>query len=200
MPARSPDATATAHDLLLDRFMPSYDVDVVHSGVFRVPPEECHEALLSLDAFDSPLIHLLITARELPERLARRSSRTGRQRTFLIRDMPEKGWLLLGETPGVETVLAGVGRPWTVGGAGPARPVTAESFADFDEPGFAKIAIGFWAAPYGSSASILVVETRALLTDPASRQRFRRYWRVAGPFSHLIRRRAFRMLDRRLNR
>ncbi|MFR9805159.1 hypothetical protein ACL02T_23160 [Pseudonocardia sp. RS010] len=197
MTAQPPPGTPSPV-LTLDRFLPTYDISVVHTGVFRVPPQQCHEALLSLDAFDSPLIRLLIAARGLPERLIRRHPRAERDDTFLIRDMTGRGWLLLGETPGVETVLGSVGRPWTLGGAEP--QVTAETFADFADPGFAKIAISFRVTPYGSSASILVVETRALLTDARSRRRFLRYWRVVGPFSHLIRRRAFRMLDRRLNR
>ena len=43
-------------------------------------------------------------------------------------------------------------------------------------------------------------ETRVVLTDPESRRRFLRYWRAVGPFSRLIRWKALRMLDRRLNR
>ena len=41
----------------------------------------------------------------------------------------------------------------------------------------------------------MTAETRILLTDPNGRRRFLRCWRVVGPFSHLIRRRAFRLLS-----
>ena len=102
-------------------------------------------------------------------------------------------------TPDVETVFGLIGQPWKARWAAPPTPGAPEDFAGFREPGFAKIAISFRADPYGSSASILTVETRVLLTDPDSRRRFLRYWQVVGPFSHLIRPQAFRMLSRRLN-
>ena len=40
----------------------------------------------------------------------------------------------------------------------------------------------------------MTAETRILLTANG-RRRFLRCWRVVGPFSHLIRRRAFRLLS-----
>jgi len=34
--------------------MSSYDLTVVRSGIFRVPPRECLDAVLSMDAFETP--------------------------------------------------------------------------------------------------------------------------------------------------
>jgi hypothetical protein len=194
---------STASGLLLDHFMPLYDVTVVHSGVFRVPPTVCYEAVLSLDVFEAPLIRALIDARGAPMRLA--GIRGGRHpadeplSTFRIRDMPQRGWLLLGETADVEMVLGLVGQPWKLSATAPSTPVTPESFTDFHEPGFLKIATSVRVDPYGSGSTILVVETRAVASDPESRRRFMPYWRVVGPFSHLIRWKTMRMLERRLN-
>lgn len=197
--------SSTASGLLLDRFMPHYDLTVVHSGVFRVPPAVCYEAVLSLDVFEAPLIRALIDARGAPLRLA--GIRDGqhladdpvRLRTFRMRDMPQRGWLLLGETPDVEMVLGLVGQPWKLRGASPSTPVTPETFTEFHEPGFLKIATSVRVDAYGNGSTILVVETRAVASDPESRRRFMPYWRVVGPFSHLIRWKAMRMLERRLN-
>ena len=106
--------------------------------------------------------------------------------------MTQKGWLLLGETPGVETVLGSVAQPWRLRGAAPSGGVVApEDFAGFDEPGFGKIAISFRVDRYGSRASIMTVETRIRLTDPDSRRRVLRYWRMVGPFGQVIRWQAF---------
>jgi hypothetical protein len=56
---------------------------------------------------------------------------------------------------------------------------------------FGKIAISFGVDPYGSRASIMTVETRIRLTDPDSRRRVLRYWRMVGPFGQVIRWQAF---------
>ncbi|HEX9304526.1 MAG TPA: hypothetical protein VGA31_08775 [Thermoanaerobaculia bacterium] len=44
----------------------------------------------------------------------------------------------------------------------------------------------------------VVTETRVAATDPVSRKRFRRYWRVVSPFVRLIRRISLRMIQREL--
>lgn len=195
---------AVDHALLLDRFMPECDLSLVHSGVFRVPPEVCYDAVLTLDVFEAPLIRALIEARGLPLRLAallpgRTAPAAPEAAGFRMRDLPERGWLLLGETPEVEMVLGIVGQPWKPVGGSPSTPVTPETFAGFREPGFLKIATSVRVDPYGAASTILTVETRAVLTDEESRRRFRPYWHVVGPFSRLIRWKAMRMLDRQLN-
>lgn len=198
------DGQGTGPGLLLDRFVPRFDLSLVHAGVYRVPPSACYEAVLALDVFESPLIRAVIEARGVPARLAelrqghRDAGRAGRP-TYRLGEMSQHGWLQLGETPDVEMVLGMVARPWARH-ATPATPVTPETFREFAEPGFAKIATSFRVGPYGSGSTILTTETRVVLTDPESRRKFLRYWRVVGPFSHLIRWKALRMLDRRLNR
>lgn len=200
-----PAGPSTGSALLLDRFMPRYDLTLVHCGVFRVPAEVCYDAVLSLDVFEAPLIRALIEARGLPWRLAdvlpgRRASEPPPPPSgFRMRDLPERGWLLLGETPGAQMVLGIVGQPWKPRGGSPSTPVTPGTFAGFDDPGYLKIATSIHVAPYGEEATVLTVETRAVLTDEESRRRFRPYWRVVGPFSNLIRWRVMRILDRRLN-
>ena len=77
-------------------------------------------------------------------------------------------------------------------GSGP--DVAANEFAAFDEPGFAKITLSLRVQPYGAEASILTLETRVGVTDPVSLKRFQRYWAVIGPFSHLVRWIALRLV------
>lgn len=101
----------------------------------------------------------------------------------------------------MELVWGQVSRPWQpLAAASTATPSTVEEFAGFDQPGFAKIAFSLRADPYGSSASILTMETRVALTDDQSRRRFRRYWLLVGPFSTLIRRTALRQVAAELSR
>jgi hypothetical protein len=87
-----------------------------------------------------------------------------------------------------ELVLAGVGQPWRLRTGLRA----GDDFASFNEPGYAKMAISV-----AARAGRLETETRVLLTDAASRRRFRAYWLVVRPFSGLIRREWLRAAVRR---
>jgi hypothetical protein len=193
--------------LLIDQFLPTYDVGVVHADVFRAAPAQCYLVASELDLFQTPLIRTLIGIRRLPQRVA--STLRGRgtettpdasRRTFRFRDMVDLGWISLGETPGSEMVLGQVSRPWKGVAVSTPVPTTPEQFTSFDEPGFAKIAASLRVDPYGIDASILTLETRVTITDSTSRRRFRRYWLVIGPFSSLIRRMALRLLATELRR
>ena len=82
--------TLHASELLLDLFMPAYDVNVIHCGAFGVRPRECHEAVLSFGAFDSPLIRGLIHTRGLPDQLLHWHRRTGNDHTFRVRDLTQE--------------------------------------------------------------------------------------------------------------
>lgn len=193
--------------MLLDHFLPRYDLTVAHAHVFRVPPAECFRAASEVDLFRAPLVRALLDLRGLPQRLA--STLTGRGRaavpgvsraTFRLKDMVGLGWTLLGETPGSEMVLGQVSRPWKAVATSTGSPMTPERFMSFDQPGFAKIATSLRVDPYGNRSCILTMETRVVVTDDASRRRFRRYWLLIGPFSDLIRRTTMRRLAADLRR
>lgn len=197
------DCGASRSQLLIDGFLPSYDLAVVHARVFRAPPDGCFAAARSLDLFEVPLIRTLLDLRGLPKRLAGALTGKGNaseasRRTFRLDDMVGLGWILLGDTPGVEMVLGQVSRPWKPVATSTGAPLTPDEFATFDEPGFAKIAVSLRVDPYGRGSSILTVETRVALTDDESRRRFRRYWFLISPFSDLIRRMSLRVLATKL--
>ena len=73
-------------------------------------------------------------------------------------------------------------------------------FAGFDEPGYAKIVWTLAAEPLGSSTSLFRTETRVRTTDPASRERFRRYWAVFSPGILLIRYESLRLVKQEAER
>ena len=213
-PARPPEqgpsgAAGRAADprLLIDRFLPTYDVGVVHAEVFRATPAQCYLVAVQLDLFRTPVIRTLIGVRRLPQRVAGILRRRGATaeieatgRTFRFQYMVDLGWIPLAESPGVELVLGQVSRPWKGVAAATQVPTTPEEFSSFDEPGFAKIAASLRVDPRGRDSSILTLETRVSIPDDASRRRFKRYWLVIGPFSSLIRRIALRELAAELRR
>lgn len=188
--------------LLLDEFLLAYDHVVSLWQVFRAPPEEVFEAAVTMDLYGQPVARLLIAARGLPTWIAdARARRRGETvvpvpPTFRVRDLPARGWILLGERPGAELVFGAVTKPWQALDAGPEQLVTAEHFASFFEPGFAKLAESTQVTPYGAHACILTLETRVAVMDEDSRRRFRRCWLATGPFIKLIRPSVMRALDR----
>jgi hypothetical protein len=188
--------------LLLDEFLPTYDHAIHVSRVFRAPPREVFEAVTNLDLFQLPLARVLLEGRALPGRLVdARARRQGQAPaaeppTFRIRDLAARGWILLGERPEMELAYGQVGKPWKGAGGVPNHPVTADNFAAFAEPGFAKLAESTLVTPYGAAACVLTAESRVALTDEDSRRRFRRYWLAAGPFIRLLRPAIMRALAR----
>jgi hypothetical protein len=197
--------TLMAEALLIDQFMPDYDLAVVHSRVFRAPPEQCFETVVGFDLFQLPVFRVLVGARGLPIRLAaalqRRADEAAESAAaprFRLRDMPSMGWMLLGERPGRELTFGQVGKPWKPTGGLPSDPVTRAQFAAFDQPGFAKLVESTRVDPYGERSSIVITETRVRCTDQDSRRRFRRYWLIVGPCSHLLRKLSLRMWARKL--
>lgn len=180
---------------------------MAHAGLFRAPPETCYRAARGLDLLRDPVVRTLLGIRALPQRITngiaghRDATAAGAPSgTFRLGDMvgPPLGWILLGEEPGVQIVLGQIGRPWKPVGASEGPPVAPTAFASFDGPGFAKIAFSLWVQPHGPTSSLLIMETRVALTDPQSLRRFRRYWRVAGPFIRLIDRMTLRLLGTEL--
>jgi hypothetical protein len=197
--------TLAAEPLLIDQYMPDYDLAVVHSRVFRAPPEQCFETVVGFDLFQIPVFRVLVGARGLPIRLAdvlrRRADEAAESSAaprFRLRDMPSFGWMLLGERPGRELTFGQVDKPWKPTGGSPSAPVTPAEFAGFDQPGFAKLVESTRVDPYGERSSIVITETRVKCTDQDSRRRFRRYWLLAGPCSHLLRKTALRMFAKKL--
>jgi hypothetical protein len=164
-------------------------------------------AALGVDLLRDPVIRTLLGIRSLPQRLADRLTRRHHAATaaeppptFRLTDMVRYGWSVLDEQPNVELVLGQIGHPWKSAGASSGPTVTPAAFADFDHPGFAKIAFNLRVEPYGATASILTIETRVALTDPESLRRFSRYWTFIRPFSALIRRSALRLVAADLRR
>jgi len=192
----------------MEQFLPHFDVAVVHSDVLRAVPADCYRAATDVDLFQAPLVRALLVMRALPRRVAERlrerpptaSAPEAPLSTFRLKDLVGLGWILLGETPGVEMVLGQVSCPWRAVADPADAPATPEEFTGFDAPGYAKIVAGLRIDPYGNESSILTVETRVALTDDESRRRFRRYWLVIGPFSSFIRRVALRLVAAELYR
>jgi hypothetical protein len=187
-----------AEAMLLDRYLPQYDVTETHAVVVDADTDLTWQAVRRSDLSRSAVIRVLLEMRSLPNRLQRVLTRRppGPARPPLtLDDMERAGFLLLGESPGREIVFGTVVQPWkAVTDDEPAPQVDAGRFAAFDTPGYVKVAFNIRVEPYGSGRALITTETRTAATDPTSLRRFARYWLFFGPFSALIRRLTLRIV------
>ena len=174
----------TAPDLLIDHFLPHHHFELVRHTIVDAPVKETYFAARELDFTDvrGGVVSAAGWLRSLPERWHNRRHGPPRRPTRLTIDDLDAGsaWTLLGEQPGSEFAIGVAGKFW--------RPiitwrrVEADEFTDFDEPGYGKLVLAVSVRPYGPHRSLLTVDTRVQLTDPASWLKFRRYWRISAPF------------------
>lgn len=186
----SHSVTMTSPDtevLLIDSAMPRYDAVIAEHLVVAADPATTFAAACAIDLLTvhSPLFDLAMWLRVLPARL---SGKTGPPLPHLVigADMGLPGWTFLGRQAEREIAFGAVGKFWkpTIEW----RDVAAADFTSFDEPGWGKIAANFSVRPYGAASTLLTYECRTVTTDPESRRRFLRYWRLVRPFvGHVLR-------------
>lgn len=172
--------------MLIDDYLPTYDVTVARHAVVEADPETTYRAALSADLFDlGPIVRVLGWLRVAPTYLIERvrgQESEPMPDTLAFADLGGTDeWVLLAEKPGEEIVFGAVGTFWS-----PEiewRAVDPEEFTEFDEPGYGKIALGLSVRPYGEGRTLLSYEARTATTDAGSRRRFRRYWRLIAPFA-----------------
>lgn len=189
--------------LLIDDVLPEFDETIVEHVVIDAQPDTVYEAVSNMDFLEisSPLMDAAMFVRGLPGRIGRRMrgdeplpappsatladmfDGTGESEVF-------QDWVGLGEDPPHEIVFGAAGKVWQPDIEW--KPLSAEEFADFDEPGFAKIAANFSLREYGDNRTLLTYEARTANTDADSRRRFRRYWWLVHAFVGVVMRAALR--------
>lgn len=175
--------------MLLDEVMPRYDFHEAHSVVIRSKPAEIFAAIKSVTPAEMLIVNALFVLRALPSRvLGRGPGITPVPGRPLLEQALQGGFVMLAEAPGQEIVLGTVGAFWSLRGGPSVRLASAREFLDFTAPGYAKAAMNFSVEPLDLGMTRLRTETRILPTDPTSRRRFARYWRVVHAGSALIRR------------
>jgi hypothetical protein len=188
-----------SRDPLLDRFMPAFEVRERHETKVAAPAEITYAAARALDLGQSGLVRAIFRGRELLMGAAPAARRTAPD---FLTEILALGWRVLAEEPGRELVLGAVTQPWKA--EVEFRGLPPEEFADFGEPGFAKIAWTLAVEPGGPDRSTFRTETRVVTTDPDSRRRFRRYWSFLSPGIVLIRYESLRLVrheaERRFSR
>ena len=192
--SKAPSLTEEA-DPLLDRFMPAYEAVERHKIRVGAPASVALAVACDLELQRSALIRALFRTREIVLGTARQDRPAPRTLLAMVKAM---GWNVLAEVPGREVVVGTVTQPWAADVVFHAIP--ADEFAAFHEPGWVKIASTLRADPISAHESVARTETRVATTDPAAREKFRRYWAFVSPGIRLIRRIGLRMVKREAER
>ena len=179
--------TADSESMLIDQFMPRWDVTIAAHTIVRRDPATTFRAAVDLDfmSVHTPLLDLAMWARGVPARITGRAAEPP-PRLVLGKGDPLPGWLVLGERADRELVFGAVGKFWQ-----PSiewRDLSTGAFTAFDEPGWGKIAANFSVMPYGAGSTLLTYECRTVTTDDVSRGKFMRYWQLGRPvIAHIFR-------------
>ncbi|MGA9814597.1 MAG: hypothetical protein WBQ64_17560 [Terriglobales bacterium] len=182
-------------DPLLDQLIPAYEVVERHSLPVAAPAEITLASACDMDLTQSAIIRSIFRGRDL---ILGSHPDTVRHPQTLLAWAKELGWAVVAEIPDREIVFGAVTIPWV---ANPVfRPLPPSEFAQFHEPGYARIAWTLRADPVDATHSIVRTETRVATTDRASRTAFRRYWALVSPGVVLIRRMSLRLVKREAER
>ncbi|HLW46570.1 MAG TPA: hypothetical protein VKW09_02260 [bacterium] len=183
--------------MLVDEFLPIYDVSNAVAAVLRADAAATWDELMQVDLIHvgrrRPMVAVLSALRALPEvasHLLHGEPRPRPPKQMRLRDTTqiassEGGWVLLGERPRDEIALGLVGKFW--------RPViayakvTAETFREFAEPGYAKTVYSLSVRALDERRTLLSGVMRTATTDEHARRWFRRYWTFGvGSGAHVL--------------
>ena len=176
--------------MLIDDYLPEFDVVERHGLVIRATPARVWDALRAADFGRSPLLATLLALRALPSLLTapHRTLRRFRERRagrLTLDTFFSRGFVLLEERPDREMLIGLEGRFWTA--TADLRPTDARRFREALASGLARVAWDFRAEPLPDGCVRLTTETRVRCADAATRRRFRAYWLLVRPGSGLIR-------------
>ena len=185
------------HEMLVDEFLPAYDVSDAVATVVEADTATTWDALMKVDLIDvgrrRPTIALLGALRTLPDIISKvlhgdkLAKIPQHMRLHDMSDVPlgEGGWVLLGERPGDEIALGLVGKFWL-----PViefAAVDQAAFRDFSTPGFAKTIYSLSVRPLTERRTLLTGVMRTATTDEKAREWFRRYWTFGvGSGAHVL--------------
>jgi hypothetical protein len=172
--------------MLIDKFMPEYDVTEQHAILIDAPVSTVYAALRTTDFGRPFLVKAMLALRAWPSALIHPKGlgKSNRHKKIKFDTFLQNGFAVLSEEPEREIVLGLVGRFWTSTGC--LEETDAARFTTEYRPGLSKSAWNF-AFEHSGRTTVVTTETRVQCTDHSSRRKFRNYWFFVRPFSALLR-------------
>lgn len=183
--------------MLVDEYLPIYDVSDGVAVVVDAGVAETWEALTNVDLIDvgrrRPLVAVLGALRMLPDLVGHllhgeHPTQPAHLRLSDLTRMPlgQGGWVLLERREQDEIALGLVGKFWKPA-IEFAEVSSAEAFRAFAEPGFAKTVYALSVRAIGPNRTLLAGAMRTATTSEDARRWFQRYWTFGvGSGAHLL--------------
>jgi len=182
---------------LIDRFMPEYHFNEVHSVRIKAPPDRIFRALLAVTPDEVRWLRTLFWIRSLPALLLGRAPAGPGNSKPLLAPGRGAGSVRLGEVSDRELLIGLAGPFWKPAGGPRPRIDGPSEFLALDDPAYAKATMGFWLHDEGAGSWRLTTETRVFTPAPSTRRTFAAYWRLIYPGSALLRRTLLAAVKRR---
>lgn len=179
--------------MLIDNYLPSYDVNEIHTIIIDADSRQVYRTLRSFDLNNSFPVRFLFLIRSLPAILRHPTNPHRNKLGTTFESLQKSGFILLADNPPEEFVLGLVGKFWTPSGS--IQKMSAGEFSAFNSPGYTKAIWNFCLRKLPDGRTLLSTETRVTCTDDVSRKKFMRYWFFVRPFSGLIRKEALRIIQ-----
>ncbi|MBD8599012.1 hypothetical protein [Pseudomonas sp. CFBP 8772] len=181
---------------LLDIYLPHYHFRERHALDIRATAAQVMGAVESYDSTEDRLVRAMTALREMPQRLIWRlgNAPASNRPPFSLENFTN-----LRTIPDKALALGLAGRFWKLDYGQEIVP-DAESFKHFEQPGAARLVLGFSANELGDGLTRLVTETRVQCLDAVALRQFRPYWYLIRPFSGLIRRRVLKAIKQEVCR
>ncbi len=186
--------------MLLDDYMPEYDVHEIHAIRVHASPQRIYGAIQAVTIADLGIANGLVVLRSLPALLSGKAPPSRVTSRPLFRLGPNSGFFLLAEEPSREMVIGFIGKFWKPTGAEWYRCSGPDEFLSFEHPDYAKAAWNLHIDAKAQGWCRLSTETRVLGTDPQAKRKFQAYWSVVYPGSAYIRRVLLKAIKRRAER
>lgn len=194
MPGLNEVKEAVSRGALIDRFLPVFQFRERHSLVVDAHPQALLDAVLLPETMTDPWTRIFLTLRELPARVMRAVGAAHAPPDHVAFGMEH--FMHLGHDPERELAFGLAGRFWQpdYGLVQIDQPVP--QFADYVEPGLAKLVLNFTTESLANGQTRLTTETRVFCVDAEAMRHFKPYWLLIRPVSGLIRRRLLRRAGR----
>ena len=175
-------------EISLDKYLPSYDFNEIHTVIIQASPERAFAALKELRSAElSPLVYWLLSIRELPARLTGKLLPQTRANQTFLEQLFEGGFISLEEAPSQEIIFGLIGQFWELTGGKSPQITSPQEFLAFDQPDYAKVAANLAVTHLENGTVRCTTETRIHATNPATRKKFAFYWRLISVGSGFIR-------------
>ena len=186
--------------MLIDAYMPDYDVSERHHTRVAASREATYAALWTANLANDPLARMLLALRALPAALGHGAAgvRTlwGRgSQPITLASFQERGFRVLAELPPTELVIGLEGKFWRpTGNLCTPPPTTFRSQPP--APGTARGVWNFHLRALADGTTELTTETRVQCADAGARRRFLPYWYAIRPASGFLRHAMLREIRR----